>query len=66
VNLFFLVKVTVKFIRRGAGGRQEREKQFLFPIQEMGAKTQNGGHQLLGLYWRAGKIHWSRIMGLGG
>jgi hypothetical protein len=36
---FFLVKVTVKFIRRGTGWRKEREKYFLFPMQEMGAKT---------------------------
>jgi hypothetical protein len=34
------VKVTVKFIRRGAGGRKEREKHFLFPVKEMGAKTE--------------------------
>jgi hypothetical protein len=34
-----LVKVTVKFIRRGTVGRKEREKHFLFLTQEMGAKT---------------------------
>jgi hypothetical protein len=36
-------KVTVKFIRggtRGLGGRK-KEKRFLFPMQEMAAKTQN-------------------------
>jgi hypothetical protein len=35
---FFLVKVTVKFIRRGTR-RGGREKHFLFPTQKMGAKT---------------------------
>jgi hypothetical protein len=51
-----LVKVTVKFIRRGICFQQpksrlsperirvrRREKYFLFPRQEMGAKTQGGG-----------------------
>jgi hypothetical protein len=38
--VFFKVKVTVKFIRRGTGGRKEQEKYFLFPTQEMVAKTQ--------------------------
>jgi hypothetical protein len=33
--------------------KRERDKHFLFPMQEMGAKTQNGGPQLLFLYWRA-------------
>jgi hypothetical protein len=48
---FFLsVKGTVKFIRRGIVGGKEREKHFLFPMQEMGAKTQNGGPQFLVLY----------------
>jgi hypothetical protein len=32
-----LVKVTVKFIRRGTG--EKRKKRFLLPTQEMGAKT---------------------------
>jgi hypothetical protein len=36
---FFLVKVTVKFIRKETVGRKERQKHFLFPLQEMGAKT---------------------------
>jgi hypothetical protein len=49
-----LVKVIVKFSRKGTVGRKEREKHFLFPKQEMGAKTQTGGPQLLILYWRAG------------
>jgi hypothetical protein len=39
------------------GGEEKREKHFLFPTQEKGAKTQNGGPQLLVLYWRAGGIH---------
>jgi hypothetical protein len=30
-------KVTIKFIRRGTG--EKKEKHFLFPTQEMGAKT---------------------------
>jgi hypothetical protein len=34
----FLVKVTVKFIRRGTWG-EKGEKHFLFPTQEMGART---------------------------
>jgi hypothetical protein len=34
----FLIKVTVKFIKRGIEG-EKREKYFLFPMQEMGAKT---------------------------
>jgi hypothetical protein len=50
-----LVKATVKFIRRGTVGRKKREKHFLFPTQEMGAKTQNGGLQLVVLYWKAGR-----------
>jgi hypothetical protein len=33
---------------------ERKEKHFLFPMQEMGAETQNGGPQLLVLYWRAG------------
>jgi hypothetical protein len=37
-------------------GKREREA-FLFPTQELGAKTQNGGSQLLVLYWRAGRIY---------
>jgi hypothetical protein len=32
-------------------------RYFLFPTEEMGAKTQNGGSQLLVLQWRAGGIH---------
>jgi hypothetical protein len=40
--------VTVKFIRRGPEGRKER--YFLFPTQEIGAKTQNGDPWLLVLY----------------
>jgi hypothetical protein len=52
-----LVKVTVKFIRRGTGGRREREKHFLLPMHERRAKTQDGGHQLLVLYRMAGGIH---------
>jgi hypothetical protein len=34
-----LVKVTVKFIRRGTMGRKEKETHFLFLMQEMGTKT---------------------------
>jgi hypothetical protein len=43
-RLFVLVKVTVKFIRRGTvwGRREEREKHFLFPMEVMGAKTLSG------------------------
>jgi hypothetical protein len=26
------------------GGEEKRKKHFLFPTQEMGAKTQNGGY----------------------
>jgi hypothetical protein len=29
---FFLVKVTVKFIKGRTGGRREREKHFMFPM----------------------------------
>jgi hypothetical protein len=32
-------KSNIKFIRRGTVGRKERERHFLFPTQEMEAKT---------------------------
>jgi hypothetical protein len=38
-----------------AGRRKKRD--FLFPMQEMGAKIQNGGPHPLVLYWRVGGIH---------
>jgi hypothetical protein len=34
-------------------------------MQEMEAKTQNGGPHLLVLYWRAGGITWSKDNGSG-
>jgi hypothetical protein len=37
--------------------KKKKEKHFLFSMQEMGAKTQNGSPHLLALYWRAGVIH---------
>jgi hypothetical protein len=37
-------------------GRKGGE-HFLFPKEEMEAKTQNDGSQLLVVYWRAGGIH---------
>jgi hypothetical protein len=60
-----LVKVTVMFIRRRTVGKKKREKHFLFPTLDMGAKTQNGGSQLLVLYWRAGEIHMVKDKGAG-
>jgi hypothetical protein len=50
------------FIRRGAVPRK-RKKHFLFPTQEMGAKTQDGG--LLDLYWRPGGIYLVKDNGSG-
>jgi hypothetical protein len=47
------------------GGRRKIEKHFLFPTQEIGGKTQNGGPQLLVLYWRAGEIHMVKTNGSG-
>jgi hypothetical protein len=56
-----LVKVTVQFIRRGIRGEKREREAFPVPMQDMGAKTQNGGPQLLVLYWRAGvKTHAQR------
>jgi hypothetical protein len=45
-------------------GKREREA-FLFPTQELGAKTQNGGSQLQVFYWRAGEIHMVKGNGSG-
>jgi hypothetical protein len=36
--------------------RKEKEKHFLFSTQEIEAKTQNHGPQVLVLYWRAGEL----------
>jgi hypothetical protein len=38
---------------RKQGQEIEKEKPFLFPTQEMEAKTQNGGPHLLGVSWMA-------------
>jgi hypothetical protein len=38
-------------------GRGKREKYFMFPTQEMGEKTQNGGPQLLVLIMESWGIH---------
>jgi hypothetical protein len=44
---------------------EEKEKHSLLPMQEMGAKTQNGGPHLLVLYWRAGGTHMAKDSGSG-
>jgi hypothetical protein len=36
---------------------KKREKHFLFPMQEMGEKTQNGAPHTLVVYSRVGEIH---------
>jgi hypothetical protein len=45
------------------GGR--KRETFSSPFQEMGVETQNGGHYLLALYWRAGGIHMVKDNGSG-
>jgi hypothetical protein len=42
---------------KAGNGVEKREKHFPSPTWKMGAKTQNGGPQLLILYWRAREIH---------
>jgi hypothetical protein len=46
-------------------GEEKREKYFLLPMWEMGAKTQNGGPQLLVLLWRGGGVHMVKDNGSG-
>jgi hypothetical protein len=38
---------------------EKREKHFLLPRQEMGVKTQNGGHHLLVILSKLEEYKWS-------
>jgi hypothetical protein len=51
---------------RAMGQGQERERHFLFPMSQMGAKTKNGGPHLLTVIMRNwGNTRGSKIMGVG-
>jgi hypothetical protein len=61
-----LVKVTLKFIRRGKRGKKREREVFPVPHAENGSKDSNGGPQLLVLYCgELGKIHMLKDNGSG-